>query len=225
MIRNKIFQSTLKKLFWISAGSSLLILLTIQTISDRLSNSIKNIFNLQTTNLQIKDSDILLKQVQSLQELTTSSYQMETIVPTHADLTLGKDWKIATTKLLYLAKGEVKAGIDLSQLNAQDIQVNQQQIIITLPPAQILDSKIDLNHSQVYHYDRGFLNLGPDVAPQLQTLAQQKTLDKIVSNACEQGILNSANQKAQEVIDHILTITHEPQVEIQIKTSAPQNCG
>jgi hypothetical protein len=57
-----------------------------------------------------------------------------------------------------------------------------------------------VRQSQVYDYDRGFLSLGPDVAPQLQTLAQQETLKNIVTQACRQGFLEEANQKAETTI-------------------------
>ena len=152
-----------------------------------------------------------------MQELTTTVYRMETIVPTSAERTLGQDWTIATTKLLYLARGEVRAGIDLSQIKKEDVSVSQDKIAIAIPPAEIIDSKIDINNSQVYHYDRGFLNLGPDVAPQLQTIAQQKTLDKIVTNACNDGILDTANEKAREAISQFLSITNDRQIEVTLK--------
>jgi hypothetical protein len=221
----KFSQSIIKKIFFLSIRNSLLILLVIGYFSDRFWQNRASFFTPQPTQLQAKDSALLLKQIQSMQELTTTIYQTETIVPTSADLTVGKNWKIATTKLLYLAKGEIRAGIDLSELTREDIQVSPNQIAIALPPAKILDSKIDLHSSQVYHYDRGFLNLGPDVAPQLQTLAQQKTLAKIATNACNEGILKTANAKAKEAILQLLTLTHTQKIKIKIDTSITQNCN
>jgi len=85
---------------------------------------------------------------------------------------------------------------------------------VQLPPPQILDSKIDVNRSRVYDYDRGFLNLGPDVAPQLQTLAQRETLQKIVTNACDSGILNEASDRAQSVLTQLLSTAGFRQIEI-----------
>jgi hypothetical protein len=58
------------------------------------------------------------------------------------------------------------------------VQVTNNTIQLRLPPPRILDSKIDVNRSSVYDYNRGFLGLGPDVGPQLQTLAQRETLKK-----------------------------------------------
>ena len=148
---------------------------------------------------------------------------METIIPASAERKLG-EFPIATTKLLYIARGEVRAGIDLSQLTESDIKVNNNNIQINLPAPKILDSKIDVNRSSVYDYDRGFLNLGPDVAPQLQTLAQRKTLTKIIDTACEQGILEIANQRAETAISQLLIGTDNKQIEIKITTPSDNSC-
>lgn len=220
--------SGITKILLFATGSSLVVVLgilfTIERTSDRFLTTIENILQPQPTQLQIEESALLLKQIQKMQELTTTTYKMETVVPTSADRTFGEDWTIATTKLLYLAKGEVKAGIDLSQLTNDDIEVSKNKIAIALPAAEILDSKIDVTNSRVYHYDRGFLNLGPDVAPQLQSLAQQKTLNKIVMSACEEGILKTANEEAQNAIAQFLAITNDKEVEVKMSDDGDQSC-
>jgi len=76
---------------------------------DRLLSNLDNLFKPPRTELTIPDFRLLLKQIQSMQELTTTVYKLETIVPTSADFTWGQDWTIATTKLLYLAHGEVRS--------------------------------------------------------------------------------------------------------------------
>ena len=138
-------------------------------------------FQPQVSEPEIGDRALFLSKIQPLSELTTTVYQLETIVPTSEDWVWGKDWKIATTKLLYIAQGEVRAGIDLEQITVEDLEIQSDRLILKLPPAQILDSKLDVNNSKVYNYDRGWFNLGPDVAPELQTRAQQKTLKNFLS--------------------------------------------
>ena len=218
-----------KYILYLGFGSSLtvfsLLALSIWRTGDRILNTLTSLFNPQAPNLEIEHSAVVLQQIQGIQELTTTVYKMETVVPTSADRTLGKDWVIATTKLLYLGRGEVKAGIDLGKLEQEDILVSKDKIAITLPPSQILDSNIDVNASHIYHYDRGFLNLGPDVAPQLQTLAQQQTLDKIVTTACNEGILQQADAKAKETIIQLLTATNDKPVEVSIDNTSSQVCN
>lgn len=218
-----------KYILYLGFGSSLtvfsLLALSIWRTGDRLLNTLTSLFNPQPPIPEIAHSAVVLQQIQGIQELTTTVYKMETVVPTSADRTLGKDWVIATTKLLYLGRGEVKAGIDLGKLEQEDILVSKDKIAVNLPPSEILDSKIDVNASHIYHYDRGFLNLGPDVAPQLQTLAQQQTLDKILTTACNEGILQQADAKAKETIIQLLTVTNDKQVEVNIDNTSSQVCN
>lgn len=66
----------------------------------------------------------------------------------------------------------------------------------------------------MYNYDRGFLSLVPDVAPQLQTLAQRQTLEKIVSTACTEGLLEEANDRAKLAITQLLTTAGYEKIEV-----------
>ena len=211
-------------LLWGTGSISIIILLIffgIWRTSDRAINFVGNLFKSQPINPQIDNQTLIVQRIKSMQELTTTVQTMETIVPTSADRKLG-DISLATTRLLYIARGEIRAGVDLSELQATDIKVSNSKIEINLPPAKILDSKIDVNHSRVYDYDRGFLNLGPDVAPQLQTWAQRKTLTEIVETACNEGILKAANIKAENIITQLLANTRFQQV--KINTTNPENC-
>ncbi|HHP7232635.1 MAG TPA: DUF4230 domain-containing protein [Xenococcaceae cyanobacterium] len=218
-----------KYLLYLSFSSSLsiflLIAVSIWHTGDRFLATFISFFQPQPSNLEIDRATVVLQQIQGIQELATTVYTTETVVPTSAERTFGKDWVIATTKLLYLGRGEVTAGIDLEKLQPQDITLSNNKITVSLPPSEILDSKIDVSNSRIYHYDRGFLNLGPDVAPQLQTLAQQQTLEKIVTTACNEGILQQANVKAKTTIKKLLTATSDRPVEVRIDLTVPQSCN
>lgn len=213
-----------KLLFWSGKGINLLILLLLFNIwrtGDRAMNFMSNLWHF-SVEPQVETSMPIVEKIRNLQELSTTVQTIETIVPTSAERKLG-NLSLATTKLLYIARGEIRAGIDLSQLTDSDIKITPDGIEINLPPAKILDSKIDVNHSRVYDYHRGFLNLGPDVAPQLQTLAQRKTLVDIVNTACQADILEQTNIKAKEAIIQLLS--HAGHQQIEVKTTAPSNCG
>lgn len=146
---------------------------------------------------------LVVQQVRGASELTTAVFAMEAVVPTKRDRTLA-GYTVGTTTLLYIGYGEVRAGVDLNQLTSEDITIQGDRITVQLPPPIILDSKIDVNRSTVYDYDRGFLSLGPDAAPQLQQLAQQATLAKITEAACQQQLLDEANTRAEQVIQRLL---------------------
>ena len=213
-------------ILWGTGSISILILLLLVGIwqtSDRLLTRVGNFLHPQPVKPQADIPTLVVQKIQGVEELTTTIYTMETTVPTSADRKLG-DFVLATTQLLYIGHGEVRAGIDLGQITTEDIQVSDNKIIINLPPPQILDSKIDVHQSRIYNYNRGFLNLGPDVAPDLQTLAQQQTLNKIVNTACEEGILDTANEKAKDAIAQLFSNTGYDRIEINTASLPSNTC-
>lgn len=165
----------------------------------------------------------VVQQVRNVTELTTAIYEMETVVPTSRERTLG-GVIVGKTTLLYVAHGEVRAGVDLRTLRAEDVQITGDQIFLRLPPPKILDSKIDVNRSHVYDYDRGFLGLGPDVAPELQQLAERKTLEKIVASACAGGLLQTASDRAKISISQLLTTAGYENFFVDIQPAAADAC-
>ncbi len=189
--------------------------------STKLVGNVVNFFHHQITAPNVDTSHLLVKQIQGVSELTTTVFVMDAIVPTSSRRKLG-DFVVGETKLLYLARGEVTAGLDLSQITEADVTVKNNQLEIQLPAPQILDSKIDVNQSEVYDYDRGFLNLGPDNAPELQTQAQRQTLAKIKANACNQGILSQANERATLTLTQLFSASGYE--EVNIKTTEPTTC-
>ena len=214
-----------KLLLWSAGGINLLILLILISIwrtGDRTLNFIGNLFKFSAAESKVENFTPLVRRIENIQELSTTVQTIETVVPASAERKIG-DISLATTRLLYIAKGEIEAGVDLSELTDANIAVSNNRIEIDLPPAKILDSKIDVNRSRVYDYNRGFLNLGPDVAPQLQTLAQRKTLDRMIATACQEGILDNANLKAKEAITQLLTNTDRRQV--TVNTTTATTCG
>lgn len=207
-----------------SGGLTLIILFGVLGIGKMANEMIKNItqfFHHEITPPQINNPHLIVKQVQTLSELTTTKFIMDAIIPTSSSRKLG-NFVIGETNLLYVARGEVKAGLDLSKISETNVVIAGDTLKITLPAPQILDEKIDVNQSQVYDYDRGFLNLGPDVAPELQTQAQRQTLAKIKETACQQKILDQANEKAVILISQLMETAGYEKVEVI--TTESQNC-
>jgi hypothetical protein len=188
----------------------------------RLFEKLNALFN-TSSKPEVDVRSIIIRQVHEASELTTAIFTMESVVPTRQERRLG-GYTLGATTLLYIAHGQVRAGVDLKDLQPNDVQVVNNTIQLQLPPPRILDSKIDVNRSQVYDYDRGFLGLGPDVGPQLQTLAQQETLKKIVATACSEGILTQANDRAELVVGKLLNTAGYKDVEVKTQSPLPGSC-
>ncbi len=163
---------------------------------------------------------IVVRQVRGVSELTTAIFSMEAVVAQSRDRTLGP-FVIGQTKLLYVAYGEVRAGVDLSRVSADDVQVISDTVIIRLPPPQILDRKIDVERSYVYDFERGLL--GPE-DPEMQSRAERVALEKITQTACETGILEEANQRAEMAVSTLLMAAGFREVRVVTRPPPPGTC-
>ncbi|MFE4107149.1 DUF4230 domain-containing protein [Almyronema epifaneia] len=167
---------------------------------------------------------VVVRQIQGASELTTAIFTMEAVVPAKSDRTVA-GYVVGSTNLLYIAYGEVRAGVDLSELTAEDVQMMADGVRVTLPPPRLLDSKIDVDRSTVYDYDRGFLGLGPDNAPVLQDFAQEEALDKIIKSACAEGILHEANARAEQVVGQLLATAGYANYRVLTQPPAAEVCS
>lgn len=217
----------LRNLMLMTTGGTVIIALVVGIgvlrSGNRFFEGLGAMFSLSQSQPEVEVRNLVVKQVRGASELTTSVFTMESIVPTRQEQKLG-NYTIGATTLLYIAYGEVRAGVDLKDLSPADVQVKDNTIQLRLPPPRILDSKIDVNKSSVYDYNRGFLGLGPDVAPQLQTLAQRETLKKIEKAACDQGILKQANDRAELVVEKLLSTAGHKTVLVQTQAPVPGSC-
>jgi hypothetical protein len=104
-------------------------------------------------------------------------------------------------RLLFVAHGVVIAGLDLSKLEAEDIEIRDGIPTITLPPAEIFVATLDNDKSYVYDRDTGLLRKSD---PNLETLARQAAEKEIREVAIEDGILEQANVNAQAFLMRLL---------------------
>jgi hypothetical protein len=224
---NSMTSGLFRNLILMTTGGTVLIALLfgigILRSGTRFFEGLGAIFNTPQPKPEVDVRTIVVRQVSGASELTTAVFSMESVVPTRQDMKLG-NYTVGSTTLLYIAYGEVRAGVDLKDLKADNVQIVNDTIQLQLPPPRILDSKIDVNRSSVYDYNRGFLGLGPDVAPQLQTIAQRETLKKIVSAACSQGVLKQANDRAELVVEKLLNTAGYKQVQVKTQPPAPGTC-
>jgi hypothetical protein len=190
-------------------------LLGVWRSGDAFFNNVRSWFSNGKSEPQVDVRSVVVKQIQDASELTTAVFTMEAVVPTQQDASFG-GFVFGTTKLLYVAYGQVRAGVDLSQIQTTDVQAEGERLLVRLPAPKLLDSKIDVNRSSVYDYNRGLLGLGPDAAPTLQTLAQQQALDHIVNAACQEGILQKANDRAKLVVSQLVKVPPYQTVNVQI---------
>jgi hypothetical protein len=161
--------------------------------------------------LHQEDTTTVVQQVQTLSDLVTVKYVMEKVVILNSPptSTLGQ-FVQGENRVLLLAHGVVKAGIDLKRLAPEDVVITGRKITLHLPPPQITDAYLDEHQTQVIDWQKGFLR---DFDKGLETAARQDAVDDIRRAARLGGILNDANERAQQELAWFLRQAGFEQVE------------
>jgi hypothetical protein len=144
----------------------------------------------------------ILQQVKTLSELVTVQYVIEKVegleVPSEHLIgqIIGSE-----NRVLMLAHGTVKAGIDLAKIKPEDLQVSGKSIVIKLPRAQITDAYLDDSLTKVIDRKTGLL-APPD--KDLEQTVRQIAVDDIRRAARAGGILKDADERARTQFKHLL---------------------
>ena len=138
------------------------------------------------------NSASVVHEVQSLSELVTVKYVMDKVV-------ILEDVKwYGESRVLLLAHGVVKAGIDLKSLQPSDVTISGKTVIIRLPQPHISDAYLDDQATQVIDHTTGLLR---SFDKDLEQTARQNAVDDISRAARNGGILNEANQRARTELE------------------------
>jgi len=115
------------------------------------------------------------------------------IVDSPPESTLGK-FVQGDNKVLLLAQGVVKAGIELKKITPDDVTISGKSLTITLPRPQITDAYLDDAQTKVIERTTGFLR---SLDKDLEQTTRQYAVADIRRAALESGILNDANERAR----------------------------
>lgn len=142
-----------------------------------------------------EDTSTIIRQIQTLSELVTVKYVVEKVelVDAPPDSTLGQ-FVQGDNRVMLLAHGIVKAGIDLKQLSPGDVSISGKTIRLRLPPAQITDVYLDDSQTRVIDWKQGFLR---SFDKDLEQTARQLAVDDIQRGARRDGILKEATDRAE----------------------------
>jgi hypothetical protein len=137
----------------------------------------------------------VVQRVQTLADLVSVKYVLEKVVIMEAppETTLGQLVQ-GNNRVLLLAHGIVKAGIDLRDISASDISASGKSITVRLPAAHITDCYLDEQQTKVIDWEKGFLR---SFDKDLEQNARQQAVTDIRSAARASGILRDAQERAQ----------------------------
>jgi hypothetical protein len=142
------------------------------------------------------NSAAILEQVKGLSQLVTVKYVLQKVVGREepADSPLGQMFS-GMNRVIIIAHGVIKAGVDFERLAPGDITVSGQRVSIRLPPSQILDAYLDDQQTQVVERSTGLFR---PFDKQLEQAVRAAAVDDLRRAARAQGILKDADERARE---------------------------
>ncbi len=150
----------------------------------------------------------IIRQVQGLSQLVTVKYVIEKVV-------IFEDVKwYGENRVLMVAHGIAKAGVDLGQIKLEDVRVAEKKITISLPKESITDVYLDDKQTQVIERTTGVLRT---FDKDLEQNARREAVDAIRRAARQGGILKDARERAEVQLREFLRPFGFEQIEIQTK--------
>jgi hypothetical protein len=162
---------------------------------------------LNPTPTVLPDPVTIVHEMRSLARLETIQYTVEKVVTAETRQEFLK--VLFGDRLLLVAHGVVIAGVDLAQIGPEDLWVEKNVLYVRLPAAEVFIASIDNEKSYIYDRQVGFLTKG-DV--DLETAARRVAEEEIEKAAIEDGILELAQQNAENFLSRMLLQLGFPEV-------------
>ncbi len=159
-------------------------------------------------NPQMVSTVTILRQVQTLSQLVTVKGTFQKYV----DFRDTRWYPGGDNKVLFLAMGVVKAGINLSNIQPSDIEISGKKLTLTLPHPVITDIYLDDHHCQVLERSTGLLRA---FDKNLEQNARQQAVDELRVLALDEEILKDAQEHAKEALIALFLQTGFTEVEIK----------
>ncbi|MBN1248432.1 MAG: DUF4230 domain-containing protein [Anaerolineae bacterium] len=141
----------------------------------------------------------VIHSIQRLSRLETASYHIEKVIT--AETGQGPLGFLFGDRLLLIAFGEVIAGVDLAEIEADDVLRNDDgTLYVKLPPAEVFVATLDNEQTHVYDRRTGMVGLNQE----LETAARREAERLILEAALEDGIEAEAAANAEDVLRSFL---------------------
>ena len=154
--------------------------------------------------LNVVSAPMVVEKVQRLNKLESVVYSLDTVVEGDRTNPVLPD-ALAGDKLLMIVHGNTIAGVDMSKMKPEDVQITEasgeRSIKIALPPSEVFLTSIDNAHTRVYSRDTGlFVTADPNLETETRAKAQQQLQQAALSD----GILDAASKNAHATVTAML---------------------
>jgi hypothetical protein len=177
----------------------------VQEMTGNVSTQVAVALNPTATILP--DPVTVIRDVRSLARLETIQYSVEKVI--RAETNQDAFGVLFGDKLIFVAHGQVIAGIDLSKMSPNDLHLENGVLYVKLPEPEVFITSIDNEKSYVYDRQTGLLTKG-DI--NLESQARRAAEDEVEKAAREDGILKLAQQNAETYLERLFNNLGYPQV-------------
>ncbi len=181
---------------WIMYSSIQRTVAPVQSVGNDLSTRIAEVLNPTPTILP--NPMTIIRDVRSLARLETIQYTIEKVIT--AESGQGPLGILFGDKLIFVAHGQVIAGVDMSKLDTRDLEVKDGVLYVTLPEPEIFVVDLDNEKSYVYDRETGYLTKGQ---VNLESDARRAAEREIEKAADEDGVLDLARQNAENYLSRL----------------------
>src|SRR5881396_4333677 len=137
---------------------------------------------------KIQSTATIVQQVQTLSELVTVKYVLEKVVILDDIKWYGEN------RVLLVAHGIIKAGVDLQEIKPEDVRVEDKKVVVKLPPARITDVYLDDKKTRVVDRTTGLLRA---FDKDLEQSARRQAVEDLSISARSNGINRDAEERAR----------------------------
>ena len=159
----------------------------------------------------------VLMQIKKVNRLESTAFYIDTIIRTEKKGNWRMLWQDAQSGI-FIVRGQVLAGLDLDKLTAENVNIVDGKVILSLPPVEILS--VDLENIEVYDMKTGSFNLLPADKGVFKTV-QERARAQVLASACKADILQHANRQAQLQLENLFALT---QTQVSVYPAAVPVC-
>jgi hypothetical protein len=185
--------------------------------------SFDNPFRTETVD---RSSPVVLKSIQNLRRFQAATAHYEVIVDLEKDTRFVPS-AIRGERVLFVAVGDVDAGVDFTGLEGDAVRVsnNRRTVRLELPHAEFFGARVDPSRSYVYDRDRGLIDRvasifqdNPTSEQELYLLAEEKLIDSAEQSS---GILVRAERNTRLMLVGLLEALGFTSVSIEFVETSP----
>lgn len=180
--------------------------------------------------IQTVSREGVISKIQQLNRLETVAYNVDTVITSEQQGSWQQLWQ-DKQKGLFIARGRVVAGVDLSNLSPEMVQVTEPteaqieqarieaaaqgndqgpitlmpDIQVTIPPVEIFT--VYLDDVEVYDWEAGGFFGMVKAEPEILAQAQAKAKQEVLKRACADGVMQQAESNAKKEMQQLFAMT------------------